>query len=164
MSMKGHHLLTAGVTALAPAIWGSTYLVTTELLPPDRPLLATTVRALPAGLVLLPFTRRRPTRTWLWRTLVLGTLNIGAFNFLLFVAAYRLPGGVAAMVMAVQPMIVLALAALLIGDRIRPVDVLACALGAGGVVLLVFRERPQWTSSGWRRRWPRRRVWRPASR
>lgn len=137
--MKGHHLFTAGVTALAPAIWGSTYLVTTELLLPDRPLLATTVRALPAGLVLLPFTRRRPTRSWLGRTLVLGTLNIGAFNFLLFVAAYRLPGGVAAMVMAVQPMIVLVLATLLIGDRIRTVHVLACALGAGGVVLLVFR-------------------------
>jgi probable blue pigment (indigoidine) exporter len=136
---SGHQLLTAGVTALAPAIWGSTYLVTTELLPPDRPLLATTVRALPAGLILLPFTRRRPNGTWLWRALVLGTLNIGAFNFLLFVAAYRLPGGVAAMVMAVQPMIVLILAALLIGDRIRPIHLLACALGAGGVVLLVFR-------------------------
>ncbi|MBC8090808.1 MAG: EamA family transporter, partial [Pseudonocardia sp.] len=46
-------LADAGVTALAPAVWGSTYLVTTELLPPDRPLLAATVRALPAGLVLL---------------------------------------------------------------------------------------------------------------
>ncbi|MCA2211531.1 EamA family transporter [Jidongwangia harbinensis] len=136
---SGHQLVTAGVTALAPAIWGSTYLVTTELLPPDRPLLATTVRALPAGLILLPFSRRRPNGTWLWRTAVLGTLNIGAFNFLLFVAAYRLPGGVAAMVMAVQPMVVLILAALLIGDRIRPIHVLACGLGAAGVVLLVFR-------------------------
>nr|WP_202918005.1 hypothetical protein [Streptomyces taklimakanensis] len=41
------------VTALAPAIWGTTYLVTTELLPPDRPLLAAVLRALPAGLLLL---------------------------------------------------------------------------------------------------------------
>ncbi len=134
-----NQLLTAAVTALAPAIWGSTYLVTTELLPPDRPLLATTVRVLPAGLLLLPFTRQRPTATWLWRSLVLGTLNIGAFNFLLFVAAYRLPGGVAAMVMAVQPMIVLILAALLIGDRIKPIHATACVLGAAGVFLLVFR-------------------------
>ncbi|GIE34039.1 ABC transporter permease [Actinoplanes italicus] len=131
--------MTAAVTALAPAIWGSTYLLTTELLPPDRPLLATTVRALPGGLIILLFTRVFPAGIWLWRALVLGTLNIGAFNFLLFVAAYRLPGGVAAMIMAVQPMIVLILAALLIGDRIRPVHVAACLLGAGGVVLLVFR-------------------------
>lgn len=132
-------LLTAAVTALAPAIWGSTYLVTTELLPPDRPLLATTVRALPAGLIMLLFTRVLPAGIWQWRALVLGTLNIGAFNFLLFVAAYRLPGGVAAMIMAVQPMIVLILAALLIGDKIRGIHVVACFLGAAGVALLVFR-------------------------
>jgi len=35
--------------------------------------------------------------------LVLGTLNIGAFFALLFVAAYRLPGGVAAIIIAAQP-------------------------------------------------------------
>ncbi len=138
--MKGDgRLLTAGVTALAPSIWGSTYLVTTELLPPDRPLLAATVRVLPAGLVLLALTRVLPTGTWWWRSLVLGTLNIGAFNFLLFVAAYRLPGGVAAMIMSAQPVLVLGLAAVLIGDRVRFAHVAACVLGAFGVALLVFR-------------------------
>jgi probable blue pigment (indigoidine) exporter len=132
-------LSTAAVTALAPAIWGSTYLVTTELLPPERPLLAATVRALPAGLILLLFVKGLPTGVWLWRSLVLGTLNIGAFNFLLFVAAYRLPGGVAAIIMSAQPMLVLVLAALLIGDTIRPVHVAACVLGTVGVALLVFK-------------------------
>jgi probable blue pigment (indigoidine) exporter len=136
---SGRQLLAAGVTALAPAIWGSTYLVTTEWLPPDRPLLAATVRVLPAGLILLPLARALPAGIWLWRTLVLGTLNIGAFNVLLFVAAYRLPGGVAAMIMAVQPMVVLILATFLIGDRIRPAHVAACVLGAAGVVLLVLQ-------------------------
>lgn len=136
---SGHQLLTTGVTALAPAIWGSTYLVTTEWLPPERPLLATTIRALPGGLILLALTRRLPAGTWWWRSLVLGTLNIGAFNVLLFVAAYRLPGGIAAMIMAVQPMIVLILAALLIGDKIRGAHMVACLLGAAGVAMLVFR-------------------------
>ncbi|MEV7076427.1 EamA family transporter [Streptomyces sp. NPDC093990] len=136
---SGRQLLVSGVTALAPAIWGSTYLVTTEWLPPERPVLATTVRALPSGLILLLISRTLPNGTWLWRSLVLGTLNIGAFNLLLFVAAYRLPGGVAAMIMAVQPMIVLILAALVIGDRPRAAHVMACGLGAVGVVLLVFK-------------------------
>ncbi|MFI9599396.1 EamA family transporter [Streptomyces sp. NPDC052043] len=136
---SGRQFLTSAMTALAPAIWGSTYLVTTEWLPSDRPLLATTVRALPSGLILLLISRVLPKGEWLWRSLVLGTLNIGAFNLLLFVAAYRLPGGVAAMIMAVQPMIVLILAALVIGDKIRAVHVVACALGAAGVVLLVFQ-------------------------
>ena len=40
------------VTGLAPAAWGLTYIVTTELLPPGRPLLAAALRARPAGLLL----------------------------------------------------------------------------------------------------------------
>jgi len=136
---SGRQLLSSGVTALAPAIWGSTYLVTTEWLPPERPMLATTVRALPSGLILLLISRTLPNGRWLWRSLVLGTLNIGAFNLLLFLAAYRLPGGLAAMIMAVQPVIVLILAALVLGDRPRAAHVMACALGAAGVVLLVFK-------------------------
>lgn len=50
----------SALTALAPLVWGSTYLVTTEMLPPDRPLLAATVRALPAGLILLAIGRTLP--------------------------------------------------------------------------------------------------------
>lgn len=55
---RGPNIRTAALTGLAPAVWGSTYLVTTELLPPDRPLLATTLRALPGGLVLLALGRK----------------------------------------------------------------------------------------------------------
>ncbi|MCP3819290.1 EamA family transporter [Streptomyces sp. A3M-1-3] len=133
------NVLTSALTGLAPAVWGSTYLVTTELLPPDRPLLATTMRALPGGLILLALGRKLPVGIWWWRALVLGVLNIGAFNFLLFVAAYRLPGGIAAMIMSAQPMFVVILAALFLGERIRAIHALACAMGTGGVVLLVFR-------------------------
>lgn len=133
-------LLDSAVSALAPMIWGSTYLVTTELLPAGRPLLAATVRALPSGLILLAFGRTLPTGIWWWRALVLGVLNIGAFFFLLFVAAYRLPGGVAALVMSAQPVVVLILAALLLGNRIRLVHVVACALGVIGVALLVLKS------------------------
>lgn len=133
------HGFTAALTSLAPAIWGSTYLITTELLPPDRPLLATTMRALPGGLFLLVLGRKLPVGNWWWRALVLGVLNIGAFNFLLFVAAYRLPGGIAAMIMSAQPMFVVILAALFLGERVRGVHALACAMGAGGVMLLVFK-------------------------
>ncbi|MCF3172519.1 EamA family transporter [Streptomyces sioyaensis] len=140
--MKGNRLaLESALTALAPAVWGSTYLVTTELLPPGRPLLASTVRALPAGLALLAFGCVLPRGVWWWRALVLGVLNIGAFFYLLFVAAYHLPGGVAALVVAVQPMMVLLLAALLLKDKIQPLQVAACGLGVAGVALLVLRPQ-----------------------
>ncbi|MBV9844510.1 MAG: EamA family transporter [Kutzneria sp.] len=127
------------VTALAPAVWGTTYLVTTELLPPGRPLLAGVIRALPAGLLLVALTRRLPTGVWWWRALVLGTLNIGAFFALLFVAAYRLPGGVAATLGALQPFVVIGLAAGLLGERPSPRTTLAAAAGVAGVSLLVLR-------------------------
>ncbi|MFF4162728.1 EamA family transporter [Streptomyces sp. NPDC001741] len=128
----------SALTALAPLIWGSTYLVTTELLPPDRPLLAATVRALPAGLILLAWGRKLPRGSWWWRAAALGLLNIGAFFYLLFLAAYHLPGGVAALVMAVQPTIVLALSALLLKTRITTAHAVACALGILGVGLLAL--------------------------
>lgn len=128
------------MTALAPAIWGTTYLVTTELLPPDRPLLAAVVRALPAGLLLVALTRKLPTGVWWWRALALGALNIGAFFALLFVAAYRLPGGVAATIGSLQPLLVIGLSAALLGERVSTRSALAGVAGVGGVSLLVLRS------------------------
>lgn len=105
-----HHWRDTLLTALAPAIWGSTYIVTSELLPPDRPFTAALIRTLPAGLLLLLLTRQMPARRHWWRLLVLGALNIGVFQALLFVAAYRLPGGLAAVLGAIQPLLVMLLA------------------------------------------------------
>ncbi|WP_369182136.1 EamA family transporter [Streptomyces sp. Y1] len=131
------------LTAVAPAVWGSTYLVTTEYLPPNRPLLAATLRALPAGLLLIALTRRLPKGSWWWRSLVLGALNIGIFLALLFVAAYRLPGGVAATVGAVQPLVTAGLSAALLGDRLTLRTLLSGIAGVVGVSLLVLRANAQ---------------------
>jgi probable blue pigment (indigoidine) exporter len=126
------------LTALGPAIWGTTYLVTTALLPPDRPLLAGLLRALPAGLLLLTLTRRLPRGSWWWRAAVLGLLNFGAFFPLLFFAAYRLPGGVAATVSAVQPLVVAGLSVLVLRVRVPMTQLLAALAGVLGVALLTL--------------------------
>ncbi|GAA0341050.1 EamA family transporter [Streptomyces blastmyceticus] len=136
------------VTALAPAIWGSTYLVTTELLPPGRPLLAGVIRALPAGLALVAVTRRLPRGSWWWRALVLGALNIGAFFALIFVAAYRLPGGVAATLGALQPLLAAVLAAGLLGERLTTRTVITGAAGVAGVSLLVLQANARLDALG----------------
>ncbi|WP_027343969.1 EamA family transporter [Hamadaea tsunoensis] len=126
-------------TAIAPLAWGSTYVVTTQLLPADRPLLAGTLRALPAGLLLLMFVRKLPRGWWWGRAAVLGLLNIGAFFPLLFLAAYRLPGGVAAVLGSVQPLIVLGLTFALTAAKPRLVSVAAGVVGVAGVALVVLK-------------------------
>jgi probable blue pigment (indigoidine) exporter len=101
--------------------------------------LSATLRALPTGLVLLAVTRRLPRGVWWWRAPVLGLSNIGLFFPLLFLSAYRLPGGLASTLQATSPLAVMALAALLIGERAGLVRVVAAAVGIGGVSLLVLR-------------------------
>lgn len=127
------------LTAIAPAIWGSTYIVTTELLPQGYPMTVALLRALPAGLLLLLLVRRLPWGCWWGRSLVLGALNFSFFWAMLFVSAYRLPGGVAATVGAVQPLIVIALSRPLLGTPIRPLAVAAAMAGICGVALLVLK-------------------------
>ena len=126
------------LTALAPAIWGTTYIVTTQLLPDGYPLTVSLLRALPAGLILLLLVRQWPKAEWLPKLFVLGFLNFTLFWGLLFVAAYRLPGGVAATLGATQPLIVLFLARGLIGAPIRPLAVVAALGGLVGVALLLL--------------------------
>ncbi len=52
------------LTALAPAIWGSTYYVTTQHLPDGYPITVAMLRALPAGLLLLLIVRQLPAKEW----------------------------------------------------------------------------------------------------
>jgi probable blue pigment (indigoidine) exporter len=136
--MEGNRL-TLLLTAVAPVAWGSTYFVTGQFLPADRPLFGATVRALPVGLVLLAFSRTLPKGVWWGRALVLGTLNIGAFFVLVYVAASRLPGGLAATLTATAPILMMLLAWLLIRERPRPVSLASAVVGLGGVALLVLR-------------------------
>jgi probable blue pigment (indigoidine) exporter len=88
---------------------------------------------------MLAVRRRVPQGRWWWRSAVLGVLNIGGFFALLFVAAFRLPGGVAATAGAVQPLIAAGLAAALVGERFRRTDVVCGALGMLGVSMLVLQ-------------------------
>ncbi|WP_425479235.1 EamA family transporter [Hoeflea halophila] len=126
------------LTSLAPAIWGSTYLVTTEMLPAGHPLTLAMLRALPAGLVLLAFTRCFPPRAWLGRAFLLGSFNFALFWVLLFVAAYRLPGGIAATLGALQALIVIVMARGWLGTPIKAGAVAAAATGVLGVALLLI--------------------------
>lgn len=126
------------LTALAPIIWGSTYIVTTELLPPDRPFTAALIRTLPAGLILILFTTRYMRQVNWWRISVLSALNISVFQALLFIAAYRLPGGLAAVLGAIQPLLVMALVWACDRHAPSPWAVFAGVIGVIGMAALLL--------------------------
>jgi probable blue pigment (indigoidine) exporter len=131
-------LLTILQTAVAPLVWGTSYWVATELLPADRPLFAAAGRALPAGLALALLTRRIPPAGWRLRVATLGVLNIGLFFVLLFTAAERLPGGVAATSAAIGPIVVLLVGWPVLGLRPTVVGLASGAVGVVGVGALVL--------------------------
>lgn len=126
------------LTALAPMIWGSSYIVTTQLLPNLDPLTISLLRALPAGVFLLCLVRQLPTGWMVPKMLVLGALNFSIFWSLLFFAAYRLPGGVAAIMGALQPFVVIFAARVLLGTQIKALSLIAVAAGGIGVALLIL--------------------------
>src|SRR4029078_11816427 len=109
-----------GITAIAPVAWGANYVVTRQLLPVDAPLWGSAIRALPAGLSLLAVSRVLPRGVWWWRSAVLGTLNVGAFFLLVYVAAQLLPSSIAASVMALAPLTMASFAWLLVAERMTP--------------------------------------------
>jgi probable blue pigment (indigoidine) exporter len=125
------------VTAVAPVAWGANYVVTRQLLPADAPLWGSALRALPAGLVLLAIARTLPRGGWWWRSAVLGTMNVGAFFLLVYVAAQLLPSSVAASVMALAPLAMAGFGWLLLGERPTPLLLGGSLAGIAGVLLLV---------------------------
>ncbi len=136
------------LTALAPMTWGTTYVVATELLPPNHPLLVAALRSLPIGILLTTWLRQLPKGIWWWRILLLGSLNIGIFQALLFVAAYRLPGGVAATAGAIQPLLVVLFSWILLNEKPSKRSIVAASAGFIGVGLLVLGPTARLDSVG----------------
>lgn len=130
--------LVTATTAITPIVWGTTYLVTTEMLPSGHPLFAALARSLPAGLIALLISRTLPRGRWWLRAFVLGNLTIGAFFPLLFVAAEHLPGGVAATLGAIQPIIVAGLAVAVLGEQPSWRRIGWGVVGIAGVGLVVL--------------------------
>ena len=126
------------LTVLAPIAWGTTYVVATEFLPPGHPLLVAACRSLPIGILLPIALKRLPQGIWWGRILILGSLNIGIFQALLFVAAYRLPGGVAATAGAIQPLLVVLFAWLVLKEKPSALSIKVAIAGFVGIGLLVL--------------------------
>jgi probable blue pigment (indigoidine) exporter len=135
------------LAALTPIIFGTTYLLTTNFLPPGRPLLAGLMRSLPTGLVLI-IGSPIPGRRWMARFFVLSVLYASGLFPLLFIAAYRLPGGVAAVINSLSPIVVVVISVPLLGTGIRAIQIVAGLMGAAGVAFLVLQSDAQLDAVG----------------
>lgn len=126
------------ITAIAPVAWGTNYFVTRQFLPADHPLYGAALRALPAGLLLLAVRRKRPYGSWWWKSLVLGTLNMGLFFALIYVASQLLPTSIASTVMATSPLVMMLLAWMLLAERPHLLHVGGAGVGIAGVCLMLL--------------------------
>jgi probable blue pigment (indigoidine) exporter len=126
------------ITALAPALFGFTYLLArSDLLPHGRPLLVAALRVVPAAVALMLVARPRLA----WRpasiAAAIGVFGIGGYLAAFFVAVDRLAPGVAATVSNTTPIFVLILSVPLLGQRVTVRHALAAAATVVGVALLV---------------------------
>jgi probable blue pigment (indigoidine) exporter len=123
--------------ALAACIWGTTYVLTDIL--PHNPIFVAAVRAFGGALPLLLIARSIPDRVWLGRAIVLGTFNCGIFFALLFVGAYRLPGGVAGTLQSLVPLFAVFFAWPLLGQLPSLWRIAFILVGSVGVGLLLTK-------------------------
>jgi probable blue pigment (indigoidine) exporter len=139
-------------TAFAPVSWGTTYLTTTELLPVGRPFLVAFLRVMPAGFFLVLVGRIRspwrPRGVEVGHTALLGLFNFGLFFPLLAVGVYRLPGGVAAAMGGLQPLLVACLSWVINHERPRKRHLTIGAVAAFGVGLVVVRANAHFDPVG----------------
>lgn len=136
------------LVGLAPMIWGSTYFVTTEFLPADRPLIAATIRCLPAGLLLVLLSLYLPRGQQWFKLAILSVLNFSLFQALLFVAAYQLPGGLAAVLGAIQPLVVMVLVWIVNAQAPKWLTVGASITAIFGMAMLLLSPQTQWNVLG----------------
>lgn len=125
------------LVAVAPLAFGSTYWVTRQFLPLESPLWGSAIRALPAGIILMLVARRLPRGGWWWRSIVLGTLNMGVFFCLVYISAQLLPSSVAASITSVSPLLIAGFAWLLLNQRPYLRVLLSAVIGVIGVLLIV---------------------------
>lgn len=125
------------ITAVAPIIWGSTYYVTRNFLPPDYPLTGSAIRALPAGLLLLALSRELPKGWWWLKTFIISSLTISGFFVLVYLSGSRLPSSVASMVMDLSPLATMMMARLILNEQTSSRKVFGGLFGVTGVFILI---------------------------
>ena len=130
-----------------PVLWGGTFIagrVISAHLPPATAGFIRFVFATLALLAALHFTEGLRAITRITRRQLLGTMALGAtgiliYNLLFFTALSVLPAGRTSLIIALNPVVTLLIAAALLGDRLSATRWLGVALALLGVWVVVTR-------------------------
>jgi drug/metabolite transporter (DMT)-like permease len=138
--------MAAAAAFVAPAVfvllWASGFIGAKLGLPFAEPMTFLTIRMSLVvgllGLIALIMRPRWPTRIGAFHSAVVGLLVHGCYLGGVFVAIeHRLPAGLVALVVSLQPVLTATLANRLFGERVAPRQWLGLALGIVGVYLVV---------------------------
>jgi drug/metabolite transporter (DMT)-like permease len=138
-------------------VWGSTYLAIRVMVEDIPPLLGAGFRFLIAGAILYAWVAwRRPraaraiTGGQLVGAAIVGILLMFGGNGLVTLAEQEVPSGLAALLIASEPLMVIVLRAGFARERIPSTTLLSVAVGFVGVALLVLPgDRPEDAPLGW---------------
>jgi drug/metabolite transporter (DMT)-like permease len=144
----------AGALAIVYVVWGSTYLAIRVLVETVPPLLSGGVRFLTAGALLYAWVRWRrpdaslPTRGELAAAALVGALLVAGGNGLVAIAEQDVPSGLAALIIASEPLWVMVLRGLA-RERLSRATLAGVVFGFAGVALLLAPgQRPAGVTLG----------------
>jgi drug/metabolite transporter (DMT)-like permease len=127
----------AQLTGVA-AIWGGTFVAVQYALAEHGPMKLAAIRYVLATLVLFPLVWRRERRDW-WPLILTGFLSVFVYQTCFFQGMSRTGAVNGALVISANPMMTAFLAAVLLRERLRPMQWLGIALSFAGECVVISR-------------------------
>lgn len=116
-------------------VWGMNFVVILAGLDDVPPMLLGALRftlvAFPAVLIV-----KRPAVPWRWLIAYGGTISLGQFAFLFYAMANGMPAGLASLVLQSQAFFSLLFAALLLGEKVKPMHLAGLLVAAVGLTVI----------------------------
>jgi drug/metabolite transporter (DMT)-like permease len=133
---------------LVALFWGGTFIATRIAAQTFEPFMGASVRYIIACLFLVPLAWKlhpgfhRISRKQFWQLCLLGFSGIFAYNFFFFKGLKLVPASHGALLVALNPSMVMLLSAWRYGEKIRPVKLAGVLLSLAGVFMVISRGNP----------------------
>jgi len=133
---------------LVALFWGGTFIATRIAAQTFEPFMGASIRYLIACLFLIPLAWHKSpgffqvSRKQFWNLALLGFSGIFAYNYFFFKGLKLVPASHGALLVALNPMMVILLAAWRYGETLRPLKIAGMLISLMGVVVVISRGNP----------------------